>query len=142
MNSIEQQDHRAELISALHLLAWFLADHPDVPVPPYSVSIQVDTDGTDAEQRAAVDAAAAVMGVETSSSANGTHYEAAIKFGPVKYYVLAIDNEAMDAHDEKTRLGREAYEALHAKPVAEHADGCCADGADCVECRTAAEATA
>jgi hypothetical protein len=26
--------------------------------------------------------------------------------------------------------------------LAEHADGCCADAADCVECRTAAEATA
>lgn len=99
---------RAAFINALPELAAFLAAHPDVPVPSHQIIVEFIHGETDTDQRAQVDAAAKAMGV---TAGGDTHYQAALKFGPVTYEVLAIAKQELADHDERMRLGREAFDA-------------------------------
>lgn len=85
---------RTEFIAALRDLARYLTDHPDVPVPDTEREILVFVpDGTDAEERAAVDQAAAVLDVPVAER-NG-HYKASRAFGPsLTYTVVTISTAA------------------------------------------------
>ena len=89
---------RTDFITALRDLADYLTDHPDVPVPDFEREILVFVpDGTDAEERAAVDQAAAVLGVPVAER-NG-HYKASRAFGPLlTYTVLTISTAARADH--------------------------------------------
>ena len=83
---------RAAFIAGLRGLADFLAAHPGVPVPPgyHETTILVFPDGdSDAERRAGVDRAAAVLGVRAAGTG---HYGAERGFGPVTYKALAISS--------------------------------------------------
>jgi hypothetical protein len=96
-------DDRAAWIDGLVALACFLEAHPDLPVPEsYSTQvITVFSDGTDAEQRAAVDAAAAVLGVTASDPHGHGHYKAARQFGPLGFEFLAISHAASARFDAR-----------------------------------------
>jgi hypothetical protein len=95
-------DDRAALIDGLLELACFLESHSDVPVPEsyHSQQISVIPEGTDDdERRAAVDAAAAALGV-TADDPNGSgHYKAARKFGAIAYEVFTISAAARARSD-------------------------------------------
>ncbi|MEU7938563.1 hypothetical protein [Microbispora bryophytorum] len=78
---------RAEFIAGLRRLAAFLADNPKVPVPDYGADISVHVDGTDAQQRAAIDRIADLIGAPTSE---GLHYTTARDFGPINYRAVAV----------------------------------------------------
>ena len=78
---------RREFITSLMELAVFLEANPDVPVPRYSVTIHLIATGTDAEQAAAVDQIAAVLGVRP---VRGGHYTATRCFGQIEYQARAI----------------------------------------------------
>jgi hypothetical protein len=78
---------RAEFIAGLRRLATFLADNPDVPVPTWGAEISVHLDGTDAQQRAAVDRIAGLIGAPASE---GAHYVTARDFGPITYSAVAV----------------------------------------------------
>jgi hypothetical protein len=89
--------HRAEFINGLRDLASFLAAHLGFPVPGHGATILVFPDGaTDADQRAGVDAIAAILGVTTADE-NG-HYTAERAFGPVGYRAVAITAAARERH--------------------------------------------
>lgn len=110
---------REQFISGLRDLAAFLEERPEVPTPVYSTGVQVSAacevpaeHGADIHER--VDFAANVMGVSARfTDDSGTHYEASVSFGPIRFYVLGITREHMRAYEEQQRLGREAYERLH-----------------------------
>ena len=102
---------RAEFISALRELAVFLTDNPAVPIPSGRECLTVFPRGTDEQERAAVDAAAKVMGVIPVVNAENTHYRAVVAFGPLEFEVLAITAQEMTDYQERDRLGREAFEA-------------------------------
>jgi hypothetical protein len=89
---------RAAYIDGLLSLACFLEAHPDVPVPPAyggAVKLMVFPDGaTDDEQRAGVDAVAAVLGVPADEPNGSGHYCAGLAFGPVMYEACAIPRAA------------------------------------------------
>lgn len=98
-------------IDALHQLAQFLAEHPELPIPSYE-ALTVHTSGqSDAHERAIVDAAAKAMGVAPTANREDTHYRAEIAFGPLTYQVLAISAQEMADYHERNRLGDEAFEA-------------------------------
>jgi hypothetical protein len=94
-------DDRAGLIDGLLALACFLEAHPDVPVPDSHTAQQISVipDGTDDEQRAAVDAAAAALGVTAAETRPGSgHYKAVRMFGRVAYEMFAISKAAATRH--------------------------------------------
>ena len=84
---------------------------------PSYLSMQVCAEGkTDDEQRAFVDRAALAMGVEAFDPHHrGEHWEAELRFGPVRYFVLAIDEAHMADYDEANRLGKAALAAKKAR---------------------------
>ncbi len=92
-------DDRAAFIAGLLDLACFLEAHPAAPVPLYGTSIYVSTHGTDDEDVATVDAAAAALGTTASWNGTHTHYDVSRSFGVIRYEVGAIT----DAHMAKRR---------------------------------------
>lgn len=90
------RDDRAAWIDGLLSLACFLEAHPELSGPEayFKQAITVFPDGTDDEKRAAVDAAAAVLGVEASDPNATGHYKAVRWFGPLGLEFLAISRAA------------------------------------------------
>lgn len=88
-------DDRAAFIDGLLALACFLEEHPAVPVSSCGGRIYVSTHGTDDEDVAAVDAAAAALGATASWNGTGTHYDVSRSFGVVEYTVGAITEAHM-----------------------------------------------
>jgi hypothetical protein len=83
---------RAAWVAGLRDLADFLAEHPDVPVPPawHTQRVHEFPEGdSDTERRAGVDRAAVALGVQATETRGG-HYEALARFGPVEYVAVAI----------------------------------------------------
>ena len=105
-------DDRAALIDGLLALACFLEAHPDVPVPEsyHAQYISVIPDGTEDERRAAVDAAAAALGVVAADPRGCGHYKAIRMFGPVGYEIFTISaaararSDAQDSYRASIRL--------------------------------------
>ena len=105
-------DDRAALIDGLLALACFLEAHPDVPVPEsyHAQYISVIPDGTEDERRAAVDAAAAALGVVAADPRGCGHYKAIRMFGPVGYEIFTISaaararSDAQDSYRDSVRL--------------------------------------
>jgi hypothetical protein len=92
---------RAALIAGLRGLADFLEANPAVPVPAAYHEITVHyfpPDGTDEEQRAAVDAVASALGTTAGDPDDCGHYETERAFGPVVYKALAISHERQALH--------------------------------------------
>jgi hypothetical protein len=88
-------DKRAGFIAGLRDLADYLTAHQDVPTPDYSSLLTAFPDGcSNEERRAAVDAAAAVLGTDTAERPNHRQYYAERKFGPITYSVVTIDDPA------------------------------------------------
>ena len=86
-------EDRAAFIAGLRDLADYLTAHEDVPVPDYSSLLTAFPDGdSNDERRAAVDAAAAVLGTDTAERPNHRQYYAERKFGPITYSVVTIDD--------------------------------------------------
>jgi hypothetical protein len=86
-------DTRAAFIAGLRDLADYLTAHEDVPTPDYSSLLHAFPDGdSNDERRAAVDAAAAVLGTDTAERPNSRQYYAERKFGPITYSVVTIDD--------------------------------------------------
>ncbi|WP_055480397.1 hypothetical protein [Sphaerimonospora mesophila] len=83
---------RAEFIAGLRRLAAFLADNPKVPVPTYGAEISVHAQGSDDDQRAAVDRVADLIG---SPASDGIDYITARDFGPITYQAVADSRERM-----------------------------------------------
>jgi len=84
---------RAALISGFRSLADYLESNPEVPVPVYPIVYTFPPRGEWPEMRAAIDAAAARLGV-TAHLAGGGHYVAARWFGPVEYCAVAIPTKS------------------------------------------------
>ncbi|GAA4588652.1 hypothetical protein GCM10023194_40870 [Planotetraspora phitsanulokensis] len=87
---------RSEFIAGLRRLAAFLADNPKVPVSTGGLDVTVLAEGTDRQQRAAVDRIAHLIGAPTSDS---TFYVAARDFGPITYRAVAIPAEQSRDYD-------------------------------------------
>lgn len=90
-------DDRAAFIDGLVALACFLEAHPEAPVDrAYDghTAVHVFPDGdTDADRRAAVDSAAASLGVTAAYRPGSRQYVFELQFGPFTYCVVAIDHE-------------------------------------------------
>jgi hypothetical protein len=106
-------DDRAALVYGLLALACFLEAHPDVPVPEsyFTQHISVIPYGADDdERRAAVDAAAAALGVTADDPHGSGHYKAAREFGPIAYEIFTISaaararSDAQDSYRYSVRL--------------------------------------
>lgn len=103
---------REEFINGLRQLADFLTVNPQVPTPPYPAPITVHCNrGDDWENYAAVERAAAAMGVEPGCEDGSRHFRAVLHFGPVAFQVLAIPRDEMADHVAVQELGRAALEA-------------------------------
>ncbi|TMQ95975.1 hypothetical protein ETD83_21845 [Actinomadura soli] len=86
---------RARLIAGLRELADYLETTP-APVPRYGAEVTVHAQGTDAQQCAEVDRAAAVLGSPVSDRlAVSGHYETVRTFGVVSLRVVAITEARM-----------------------------------------------
>lgn len=95
---------RAAFIDGLLSLACFLEAHPEAPVGGAyddKVILHVFPDGnTDDERRAAVDSTAAALGTVAGESRPGSgHYQFNLRFGPVTYSVLSIDEDTARLDD-------------------------------------------
>jgi hypothetical protein len=72
-------------------LADFLEGNPEVPAPRWTDVLVFPLDGTDNEMKAEIDRIAALIAAGVSDqTADGGHYTAARKFGPVQYEAVAI----------------------------------------------------
>jgi hypothetical protein len=80
---------RSRLIAGLRGLAEFLESTPEAPAPQHADVHVFPRHGTDAEQRAEIDAIAAHIGTETQETIGG-HYITVRRFGPVEYRAVAI----------------------------------------------------
>jgi hypothetical protein len=94
------------MIAGLHALADFLQAHPDLPVNcwaqiSYSVTAggALGEDDSDTAKRAEVDRVAEILGVSPHTEADGEHYIAVKRFGPVTYQAAAITEAFMAAYD-------------------------------------------
>ncbi len=84
-------DERARLIAGFRALADFLQDHPHVPAPRWADVMTFPPDATDEEMRAEINQIAARIGAEvTDRTAEGGHYTASRRFGPVEYRAVAL----------------------------------------------------
>lgn len=106
---------REERIAALEQLAAFLREHPDVPLPKYTFELSFCVLGSDEDGIAAIEFAARMLGVEPKWSGERTQIEACRSFGPLRYRVHKTLAQEMADYHERNRLGREAFERLHAE---------------------------
>jgi hypothetical protein len=91
-------DERSRFIAGFRALSEYLESRPDVPAPAFGTCIHVfPPDGSNEEQRAAIDVIAALINAEPSETSGG-HYAASRYFGPVEYRAVAIDRTANDAN--------------------------------------------
>lgn len=89
---------RTEMVAGLRALADFLEQHPDLPLP-YHIDATPYLCGSDEDDRAAVDLAAGILGVQAYVKTFGQHYEAVCHFGgKVQYRALAIPAATMAKH--------------------------------------------
>ena len=90
---------RQDFITGLRDLADYLDRHPAVPVPRYGTVIYLSAASTDDGGCAQVRHFARQLGITppTSISYSG-HYEAARRFGPVGYRMIAISADTMARH--------------------------------------------
>jgi hypothetical protein len=90
---------RRAFITGLRDLADYLDQHPAVPVPRYGTEVYLSASSTDDGGCAQVRQFARQLGItppETISYSG--HYEAARRFGPVGYRMIAISAAAMARH--------------------------------------------
>lgn len=89
---------RAEFTAALRALADFLDANPSLPLP-HRVNITVHPQGTDEEERDAVDLVARILDVQPETSRSG-HYRVERDFGGgrVAYGAVAIPAATMAQH--------------------------------------------
>jgi hypothetical protein len=80
---------RTAFISGLRDLAGYLESNPEVPAPGYSTVFFFPPAGGWAQMCAAIDAAAAPLGVPARRTGGG-HYVTVRAFGPVEYRAVAI----------------------------------------------------
>ena len=87
---------RQAFITGLRDLADYLDQHPTVPVPRYGTEIYLSASSTDDGGCAQVDRYARQLGVTPPKTISYSgHYEAARRFGPVGYRMIAISDRAM-----------------------------------------------
>lgn len=80
---------REAFISGLRRLVEYLESNPAIPTPIYSTVHTFPPAGDWPAMCAEIDAIAALLGVPTRVTPSG-HYGAALRFGPVEYYAVAI----------------------------------------------------
>jgi len=81
------KQERAEYLKGMRALLDYLEAHPEVPTPK-NEDLQLSTYGTNEEAAETVDEFADLVGVKTRR--DGTHYYAELKFGPIRYFAVAI----------------------------------------------------
>ena len=94
-------DHgtRQAFITGLRTLADYLDEYPTVPVPTYGTDIHLCANSTDDGGCAQVAQFARQLGITPPATISSSgHYEAARRFGPVGYRMLAISDAAMARH--------------------------------------------
>jgi hypothetical protein len=110
-NTLPERTAREEYIAGLRAIADLLEANPALPVEHYptglKVSIGADLDIRDEDAaRAAVDSAAAILGVQPRTTIGG-HYEAVRPFsGGLTYGVLHIPAEVMADHEARHSYSR------------------------------------
>lgn len=107
---------RDEIIAGLHELADWLAANPEVPVRALKMRYSVSNDQpSDEASMAELHRIAALIGAEVAETYKGAHFDAEKRFrGGVSYQAGVIFRREMVDHDERWRLGREAFERQRA----------------------------
>lgn len=96
MTSISPDDQeRAAIIKGYRDLLDWLEAHPEVPLNGVCNSITYSALGDDESNRAEIDRAAKVLGVEASGT---THYQVRRSFGPVEYRAVAVMSGYLAKH--------------------------------------------
>jgi hypothetical protein len=99
MSFTTDPETRQALIAGLRALADYLDQHPAVPVPKYGTEIYLSASSTDDGGCAQVAQFARQLGVPVPKGISYSgHYEAARRFGPVGYRMVAISDAAMARH--------------------------------------------
>ena len=84
---------RTRFIAGLRQLADYLDANPDLPVPPYAITIDVYAGRTDNGGKAQVDSVAGQLGAHVrDDTANGGHYYTGRDFGYVRYDVVSVSD--------------------------------------------------
>ena len=87
---------RQAFITGLRDLAFYLANHPAVPVPRHGTEVLLSAASTDDGGCAQVDHFARQLGVTPHDDlAESGHYRAVRSFGPVGYRMTAISDHAI-----------------------------------------------
>jgi hypothetical protein len=89
---------RQELIAGLRMLADFLADNPEVPVPPSVDMLVFPPFASDSAKRREIDAIAAHIDSVTRTFSSYRHYQTSRRFGPVEYRAVAIPADQSEGH--------------------------------------------
>jgi hypothetical protein len=90
---------RQAFITGLRDLADYLDEHPAVPVPRYGTEVYLSAASTDDGGCAQVRQFARQLGITPPKTISYSgHYEAARRFGPVGYRMIAISAAAMARH--------------------------------------------
>jgi hypothetical protein len=96
-------DDRQQFVTGLRQLADYLAGHPDIPVPLYGTTINLNLDGADHGGREQVNAIAQLMDTPVlDNTGEYGHYTTEKSFGDITYRAAAIPDAAMAryrAHD-------------------------------------------
>jgi hypothetical protein len=96
MSPATDPDRRQAFITGLRDLAWYLASHPALPVPPYGTEINISAASADDGGCAQVDHFARQLAVTPHDDlADSGHYGAVRSFGPIGYRMTAISDQAI-----------------------------------------------
>lgn len=109
-----EQEHRDAFALALRAIADKVCDNPDWPVELYP-KIHVSASRAEKGGIEEVDRAAAAFGVQPHWEANGNHYTAETKVGPIKVSITAIKSEHMTQYNAAQRVADEWLEKQRAE---------------------------
>ena len=98
---------RAQWLADARALLDFIEANPDLPVNTFRIAASI-YNGTDEENRAAVDAVAAILAVEPTTSRHGGHYNAAIEIGSAVYEAYMVPDRTMRRYHQVQDLGEAA----------------------------------
>lgn len=95
---------------------------PELPVGNFEIVVSVLRDDGDDEERAAVDRAAALLGVEAACPPRSTHYQAEKYIGGARYRAYMVPAEDMRDYYARLELGQTALDAVKTEVGARRLD--------------------
>lgn len=101
-------DERAQWIADGRTVLDLIEANPGLPLGSFRVAVHASRNFDDDAAREFVDAAAAILGIDPTTSEYGQHYSVIVLVGRAEYEVVHVPSATMARHHEINRLGRAA----------------------------------